>query len=248
MSLVSRKRRQEELQEKTLLGKTAIAGVVIGALSLLAQLINIGFIIALNSKPVPSLVQLSDGRTIRTTGVDAMERSPAVIEQFTVRVMMLLFNMSGKLPVPNSQETIPDRGFIHTYQNQQVRVATTTWQGSLALDMNFRYAFLYEISKITPPTVFNGTGSVVFIPQNVTEIKKLETGKWRVTLISSIAIFLGTVQQGEVIPFNKYIYVRAVMPPELTTWSSDMERAIAEVRQMGLEIYAITDMETPRVR
>jgi len=245
---VARKRRQAEIEERSLLGKGIILTSSLTVVSLIVQLTGIGLIFALNNKPVPSLVQLRDGRTIRTIEIGSLERTDEVIQRFTLNTMFLLFNMSGKLPVPNKKETIIDRGFTHTYKGEQVKVATTTWQGSLALDMKFRSAFLYEISKITPPTVFNGTGSVVFVPQNITEIKKLEEGQWRVTLIANIAVFLGTEQQGEVIPFNKYVYIRAVTPPEITPWSSDIERAISEIRQMGLEIYAITDIDKPEPR
>ncbi|MGB3761282.1 MAG: hypothetical protein WBA07_33725, partial [Rivularia sp. (in: cyanobacteria)] len=55
-------------------------------------------------------------------------------------------------------------------------------------------------------------------------------------------VFDQTNNLGEVIPFNKEIFVRAVVAPYSPVNTSNLAEVIYQVRASGLEIYAMRDL------
>jgi hypothetical protein len=61
-------------------------------------------------------------------------------------------------------------------------------------------------------------------------------------MIANLTIFDRGNNLGEVIPFNKEIFVRAVEAPESPANITGLSAVIYQVRASGLEIYAIRDL------
>jgi hypothetical protein len=83
------------------------------------------------------------------------------------------------------------------------------------------------------------------------EIQKpiqIETGKWKVIVISNLLVLDQTDITGKVIPFNKEVYVRAVEVPEFQPGLSGIVLAVQQMRASGLEVYAIRDLIKDEIR
>ena len=73
---------------------------------------------------------------------------------------------------------------------------------------------------------------------------ELEDGVYQLDMVANLVIFTGDNPQGQAIPFNKTIFVRAVEPLEdpLPEGSSPLQSAIYQQRLSGLEISEIRDL------
>jgi hypothetical protein len=61
-------------------------------------------------------------------------------------------------------------------------------------------------------------------------------------MVANLTVFDQGNNLGEVIPFNKEIFVRAVEAPDSPTTVDGLAAVIYQVRASGLEIYAIRDL------
>lgn len=61
-------------------------------------------------------------------------------------------------------------------------------------------------------------------------------------MVANLTIVAQDSNLGETIPFNKEIFVRAVVPPESPNQVDGLAAVIYQVRASGLEIYAIRDL------
>ena len=62
-------------------------------------------------------------------------------------------------------------------------------------------------------------------------------------MVANLLVLDKTSNLGEVIPFNKEVYIRAVEAPQTPSDNSpELAAKIYAVRQSGLEIYAIRDL------
>jgi hypothetical protein len=219
----------------------------IQAIVAFAMLLQLFFMARLSSKPVPTLVQLLDGKAITVAPVERFERTPDTIKSFISQTMSLMFSWSGTLAPSNAEELRnpkQDPGVVAGSQ-QNNKIASATWESGFALSEKFRQPFLEKLAELTPQEIFRSRETQgALIIRLIGEPQKLEQGKWKISLISNIVFFSNQNQIGRSIPFNKEIYLMAVESPTLplAEKSSSLQQVIYRIRQAGLEIYAIRDL------
>lgn len=197
----------------------------------------------LSKKAPPSLVQLETGKAITVAPLGNKERTPEVVKKFTTDTMTLMMNWSGTKPpttVEEATKPIPDPGVAITSRR---KVATAAWQAGFALSEDFRKEFLTKLAELTPPGVFQGTTQVALVPLELQTPQKIAEGKWKVKMVANLLAFDKGNNLGQVIPFNKEIFVRSVEPPEFPGKSGGITSVIYQARSSGLEIYAIRDLQ-----
>ena len=232
-----------------LLGNTVV--VVAIFVILLIQTLYLG---SVARKPIPSLVQLSDGHSTVTTPLGHNERSPKIIYRFTQDLMTLMFTWRGTLmPVAdgdanNPPHLQPDPGVAIANS----RITTASYESGFALSEDFRNDFLTEIAKLTPPDVFGGNTRVMLnidqlsAPMPVAPPTETSPGKWKLRMVAHLMVFTGGDRLGHAISFNKEIFVQSIDPPSdiLSTdrTPQPIEKLVNNVRQSGLQIYAIREL------
>ncbi len=216
---------------------------------LLLLLLFIGFKVSrLADAPRPTLVQLVDGQAVKARPVDASFREPLVIDRFIKEWLQLSFNWSGQLP-----DGSPDPGVAITGG----KIPTSLWTASFALSQDFRRGFLQFIATELLPrrTTIGRQLQQVIVLSHVSQARptldrhgKPIPGDWSVAVVGHWLRFSDRNYEGEPIPFNKRIYLRAVSPPltPLTRGSSPqalaLEQAVYRLREAGLEIYSLEDL------
>ncbi len=215
-------------------------------LTFLILLVLYGSYSQLSKKAPPSLVQLSTGKSIKVAPIGSLERTPQVVLRFVADTMTLMMNWSGTLPPTTVEEATKPKGDpgidINSLGKGRGKVASAAWQASHALSEDFRKEFLQKVADITPSGVFKGTTQVVLVPLSIQPPIKIAEGKWKVKMIANLTIFDQGNNLGEVIPFNKEIFVQAVEAPEYPAQINGLAAVIYQVRSSGLEIYAIRDL------
>jgi hypothetical protein len=193
----------------------------------------------LSRKAPPSLVQLETGQSVKVAPIGSLERTPQVVLRFVSDTMTLMMNWSGTLPPATVEEATkpkPDPGVSIGEQGLRGgKVASGAWLASQALSSDFRKEFLKVLASITPPGVFKGRTQVVLVPLSIQAPVKISSGKWKVKMIANLTIFDQGSNLGDVIPFNKEIFVRAVEAPQSPSAVDGNAAAIYQVRMSGLE-------------
>ncbi|MBW4595417.1 MAG: hypothetical protein KME46_21555 [Brasilonema angustatum HA4187-MV1] len=199
----------------------------------------------LSKKEPPSLVQLQDGKSIKAIPLGSRERTPQVVTRFINDTMILMMNASGSLPATTPEEAREpkiDSGVdIRAVGNGRSKVTTAAWQASAALSEDFRKEFLKLLADTTPQGVFKGTTQMVLTPLSIQPPVKIAEGKWKVKMVANLTVFDRRNNLGEIIPFNKEIFVQAVEAPDPPVQMTGLTAVIYGVRSSGLEIYAIRD-------
>ncbi|NJR19919.1 MAG: hypothetical protein HC785_32530 [Calothrix sp. CSU_2_0] len=200
----------------------------------------------LNKKAPPTLVQLETGSAIKVAPLGNRDRTSPVISRFVSDTMTLMMNWSGYLPPTTVEESAKPKTDIGINIGERRlrgnKVTSGAWQASHALSEDFRKEFLKMLASMTPPGVFKGSTQVVLVPLSIQSPIKIEEGKWKVKMIANLTIFDRGNNLGEVIPFNKEIFLRAVEAPESPANVSGLAVVVYQVRASGLEIYAIRDL------
>ncbi|MBW4499606.1 MAG: hypothetical protein KME57_08560 [Scytonema hyalinum WJT4-NPBG1] len=200
----------------------------------------------LSKKAPPSLVQLQDGKSIKAIPLGSRERTPQVVTRFVNDTITLMMNASGTFPATTPEEAREpkrDPGIdIRAVGNGRGKVTTAAWQASTALSEDFRKEFLKLLADTTPQGVFKGTTQIVLTPLSIQPPVKIAEGKWKVKMVANLTVFDRGNNLGEVIPFNKEIFVQAVEVPDPPVQMTGLTAVIYGVRSSGLEIYAIRDM------
>ncbi|NJO64937.1 MAG: hypothetical protein HC836_44535 [Richelia sp. RM2_1_2] len=200
----------------------------------------------LSKKAPPTLVQLESGKSIKVAQLGSLERTPQVVLSFVSDTMTLMMNWSGNLPattVEDAYEPKSDSGVdVRSISNSRGKVTYGAWQASYALSSDFRKEFLELLAEITPSGVFKGKTQVVFVPQYFQQPVLIEEGKWKVRMVANLTIFDQSNKLGEVIPFNKEIFIRAIEAPSSPDKVDGFAFLVYQVRSSGLEIYAIRDL------
>ncbi len=231
------------------LGIVAIASLVLNGGVLITQLFLGASYSNLSKKPVPTLVQLSTGDAIATTTLGNKERSAEIISKFVSRTLTMLMSWSGTIPGDTEgSKPIADPGVDIQVDATRSKVTTSTYQAAFAISEDFRKEFLAALGKLTPRSVFAGTVKVVFVPLEIQKPIQIESGKWKVIVISNLLVLDQTDITGKVIPFNKEVYVRAVEVPEFQPGLSGIVLAVQQMRASGLEVYAIRDLIKDEIR
>jgi hypothetical protein len=223
-----------------------------GALVFL-MLILVGVGIGIRNKPAPTLVELKDGRGIRVTPIGSKERSPETITRFVSDTLYLMFDWQGTLPAKTRVEnTTPqtDPGIsIQATQSGKKLIPTNAWQASFAFSEvgGFRASFLQQVAEMVPEGVFQqkeGDGTkVVFVPLHISTPEPIESGKWKVQIVANLIVFRAADRSGTLIPFNKDIFLQAVDAPQPPQETSDLSQAIYQIRQSGIEIYGMRELQ-----
>lgn len=243
----------EKKQQKpkvNLLTSLAIVTLILHVFTL-ALLILQGFTIRqLHLRKPPTFVQLINGQ--KADIIQDLEREPKLIQQFISKVTILMFNWSGKLPPQTIQDVSqpkPDLGIsIRTRQGISKKVSTSSWMASFALSEDFRQAFLREIADMTPPEVFSKVPdqalSAQLIIKRIDQPQKIAPGKWRVGMVANLIQKKVNNNRQIITPFNKVFLIRAVdyfAYPQAGS-STDLQKAIYNIRADKLEIYEIRDL------
>lgn len=188
------------------------------------------------------LVERYSGEPLRVGPIPHNERSAETIRRFTATTLTMLMNWSGQLPpedLAQINKPRPDAGY--SINGSSSRVTTAAWQASASLSADFRGKFLEKLAQLTPAGVFGGNTQTVFTVSHTSDPQKLGEGRWRVDVVANLDIY----QKGEIVKplsFNKSVFLRAVDPP-VVPGSTPLEVQVYSIRQAGLEIYAIRDLE-----
>lgn len=225
------------------LGIFVITSIGLQGLLLFAFILLYGNYNRIANKPPPSLVQLADGQTVTVSPLANKERSSEVIRQFTKETLTSLMSWSGTIPSPDgTAKTIPDEGV--NLKGARGKITTSAYNTSFALSEDFRKEFLLKLAELTPQSVFGERTEVVLVPLEIQAPIKIDEGKWKIIIVSNLAIFSQN-NLGDIIPFNKEVYLQAVEAPSYKNFhgSDKTAKRIAEARKSGLEIYAIRDVK-----
>lgn len=208
---------------------------------------------SLYHKPAPSMVQLLDGRAVAMTPVDHLDRTPEGLRQFTKNSLALMFTWSSKIQAPANpgDSTSGSTGMISDpgVQVKNGKVTTAAWQSSFALKEDFRTQLLDEIATMTPGSVFGNGAQSVLSFESISDPKPTADGQWQIDVVSNLLLFDDSHPQGLAIPFNKTIFLSAVEPTTdpLPEASTPIQRALYRVKQGGLEITQMQDLDIQHI-
>lgn len=234
----------------TRIGIIAVIGCSAGCISLLVQFLNYGAIRRLVKNEVPSLIQLSSGETIYAQAVEPAQRSSETIKKFVSDSFVGMFNWDGLIQKNNAQgklviETDPGVEIKGVDNNSIRKVTTRAYEAAFALSekQGFRAAFLRRLSQMTDPEVFSGNLRVAIIPNYISNPRKIREGKWEIDFQSTLVTFKKLDNAGDAIALNKTVTVEAITTPQKPPRdTSELAKKIYEIRQPGLEITQIVDL------
>ncbi|MGK7878130.1 MAG: hypothetical protein AB4426_33935 [Xenococcaceae cyanobacterium] len=220
--------------------------VLLGAqgLTVCLQIVQTVAISRLSLK-APTLVQLTDGSAIVSVPVDVGERAPKTIQRFVSDTFYLMFNWSGKLPsasLEDAKNPISDSGVPIMVDGRKFKIATSSWQGSFAFAEDFRTQLVQKIAKMTPQQVFDGKMEVILVIDRISEPQVLERG-WKVDVVAHLNLFAKANALSEIVPLNKEVFVEVVEVPAVPKGNTPLEKAVYSIRQAGLQIYAMRDLQ-----
>lgn len=245
-------------KEQNNLALCALATLGCAGFGLLISLIALAKIGGLESKPLPTLVQTIDGKTIHITALQGSERSPEVIKSFTINTLTHLFTWRQYLlPVSNEEVRNPkiDPGVpVETEGQTSLKLPSPVWISSFAVSNEFRKDFLgkHLAPLITGLKVLQGTSTVGFIPISIQEpilVRNSGSQKiWKVKIVANLVVKTTNDAPESLVPFNKDVYVESVIPtlptdtpPQKDGSTPDLQAAISISRSSGLQITALED-------
>lgn len=238
--------RLSKIQKNDLLYVFLLGTSALSLFSVILQISNMVGLYQLNQKEVPSLVQLVDGRAVRVTAVGSLERTPQTVHRFVSETLTLMFNWSGTLPPTTPSEAQmpkPDAG--KKLSDAKSAVTTASWQASFAFSQDFRTSFLVKIAELTPREVFTGNRRAILVIRYLGEPQEIEPGYWKLPVVGDQIFFSPEDNGGRSIPFNKEVFVRSVSTPisPLGESATNLEKTVYKIREAGLEIHNIRELE-----
>jgi hypothetical protein len=258
---------KELIEERKILGKdlslpnayasTVLLCVSLGVGSILLQLLVMVGIFFVASKPPPTLVQTIEGESFAVDGIPASGRDSKAIQRFTGETLTLMLSWSGFVP-PETTELgatpKPDPGVKLSVKedNQTYLLPTTSWEASFALEPEFRQEFLPKLAQFVPESIFQGQTTTFYVPTMIGKPIPIGTGRWKLDVVGTIYVVRANNKLGDLISFNRTIYVRAVTPmyqqgiPK-ESQNNQLAHKVADIRQAALEIYAITNLEDKEI-
>lgn len=246
-----RQKRQAEKSQRDFVAMLNLGSIAIQGAGLFFLLLLLVAFWRLSSRPVPTLVQMSDGTAINVQAMGSLERSPELIQRFTTDSLSLLMGWQQKIPsaevaADGSAVLVDDPGIEVQSSGGRKFVTTRAFQSSFTFADNFRSDLLSTIGSMTNEQVFTGQVQTALVFQAVTKPEVIKPGEWRITIIASLVqsnVGAGTTDS---IPFNKELVLRAVDTPALPAdgkFASPLESAVHAVRQAGLEIVSMKDID-----
>ena len=260
-----------EHQARNWIAIASLAAFGLNGCNLLLVLLLYGNYSRLAAKPPPSLVQLSNGQAINVSAIGSSERSAETIARFTLDIFSSMMTWTGHLKDSDNNRVVEDPGVIIKELGNK-KIATAAWEASLALSSDFHEQFLIYLADITPNQIFDDKIDIIFVPgvpqEEIQQPIQIKKGHWQVNLVAQLLVIRHKRIQSR-IPFNKKIYLRAVIPPtyltvpkkqsiessgkefspkgeyrkNYTPAQKEVAQTLAQIRQAGLEIYRIEDLE-----
>ncbi|MFS0519433.1 hypothetical protein ACEYW6_32715 [Nostoc sp. UIC 10607] len=222
-----------------------IVNAVLLAIVLLIEVVNFARLGTISKTKASTLVELSDGESIRVLPISSSDRSAQAITHFVGKTMTGLLGWNA-LPKPTddynpdpTKQLKLDPGI----STSKAKITTSAWAWGFALSEDFRAPFLEEISNLTPPDVFNGSTQSILKVSLISQPTRIKDGQWKVDMVAEIVVFQGSNLVGKPIAFNKTVFVRAIDTAALPRFASDIQETASRVRKAGLEIYKIQDLD-----
>lgn len=246
-------RLRQDKRKRDSIALIALTSLGLAGTSLLAQLFLFLAYAQLARKPAPSLVQLNDGQAIAVRAMGTVERDPLVVQRFVTDSLILLMSWHNNLPAGrddygNLGEPLEDLGIeVTNGKGDRRRVTTSAFQASFTFSESFRPELLQLLAEMTPEAVFTGKVQSLLMFQAVTQPKLIAPGKWSLYVVGYLVQSKTGSADTQRIPFNKEVIVRAVDTPPLPSngeLASPLEQAISGIRQAGLEIELMRDLES----
>lgn len=244
-------------QERNLVALCSLATLGVSTLGLVIGLIALANTNTIANKPMPTLVQTTSGKTMAIQALDGKQRSPKLLQDFTVKTLTNLFTWRSFL-IPTNQEEMRtlkvDPGVpIEADGTASLKLPTPVWAASFAISDDFRKDFLGKhIAPLTTTLkVLQGSSETAFIPLSVQEPIEVNSPNpneklWKVKVVANLAIRTAANVPETLVPINKDIYLRAANPPLMPDLNhldskTDLQAVIAIARSSGLEIYGMED-------
>ncbi|MBC7882525.1 MAG: hypothetical protein H7Y37_14470 [Anaerolineae bacterium] len=224
------------------IGKFVLGSTVGGGLLLALAVWNTWLLQRLASQPPPALVQLSDGRTLPAVSRPHYAREPAVIRRFVSEALQALFTWRRFIPGGVGQKDLQDPGIV---LSNRATIPSSVFQAGFFLSEDLRTELLRQLAVLSNKALEGRTSQVIFTASFVgnPEAVAHQTNAWKVTVIGQQVVYAPSHLEGVALPFNKEIYVRAIDPPTMTSFpQTPIEQAVFQVRNSGLEIYAIRSL------
>ncbi|MBD1922594.1 hypothetical protein H6F77_16110 [Microcoleus sp. FACHB-831] len=240
-------RQQTRFSKNDAMGLFALGTLGLHLLTFFVLILLYGAYSSLSKKSPPTLVQLDTGEAITVAPLGNKERTPQVVKKFTIDTMTLMLNWSGTKPpstVEEATKPVLDPGVdVGSAVPGRAKVTTAAWQAGFALSEDFRKEFLAKLAEITPSGVFKSATQVALVPLEIQEPQKIAEGKWKIKIVANLIVLDKGNNLGQVIPFNKEIFIQAVESPVFPGDKGGVAAIIYQVRTSGLEIYAIRDLQ-----
>lgn len=186
-----------------------------------------------------TFVQLVDGRAVAIREEAGTYRTPDLVKNVVRQWTILTWTWDSKLPGTSK----PDAG-------QKVgndRLTTTAYLASFLLQgktkpngSSFRAESRNAIAQLTPVGVFSGSTRSTILISYISEPRTVAPGRYEVDMVATRNV-IDQSGQIEEIPFNRTFVLEAVDIPQspLGKDATDVERAVYNVREAGLEITEI---------
>lgn len=195
----------------------------------------------LYAKAPPTLVQTTSGQAFKVAPLPANERTTETISVFIASIFSELLNMDGTT-VAADGAVMTDPGVdIETPQGSKT-VTTASTVASFALSAEFRLDFLRRVAELTPPGVFSGQTEVVMVIDQISTPESIAPGQWKLDVLAHLNVFENGSPR-DIIPFHRQIVVEATTAPLVPEGDTPLERTIYNIRQAGLHIIDIRDIE-----
>jgi hypothetical protein len=244
-------------QEKNLVALCSLITLGVSTVGLLISILALNAANTIASKPMPTLVQTLNGKTMEIKAMDGKQRSNQLLQDFTVKTLTDLFTWRVYL-MPTSPEEVRtpkvDPGVpIEAEGRTDLKVPSPVWAASFAISDDFRKDFLNK--NLAPLTtslkILQGSSEVAFIPisiQDPIEVKSTKPDEklWKVKIVANLAIRTAPNIPETLVPINKDVYLRAVIPPVMPDVSrlnskTDLQAVTAIARSAGVEIIGMED-------
>jgi hypothetical protein len=256
-AFINNARSKNQISGTDSLGLLMLISIGLSGASLLGTVLLFFSYLGVANKPMPALVQLATGKTIKVATMDEKERTPQVIKDFVSLTMVRMMSWSGALP-PETPEDLqnpkPDPGVkIPVKDGQQVKVPTIAWRSSFALSSDLQNPFLQELAKLATKMLGQNMSQAQTRLEilNVGEPIQIQKGAWRIPIIANITVLNRTNPLPERVAFNKDVLVRTIPVPAILESGSPAEKTlsqlIAEGKANGIEIYAITEPKNDEI-
>jgi hypothetical protein len=239
-------RLQVDKGNKNFVALFALISVGFSGFTLLLQLVIVASVINIAKKPAPSLVQLSNGEAIKVQAIGGQERSLEVVQRFATESLILLMSWTSELPGTNGDNKAVDPGALVKTQAGEKRITTSTFQASFTLTENLRDEMVKLLAEMTPPEVFSGNVKTTLKFQHVTIPTLIAQGKWKIVVVGTLLKYQRGRGDVTKVPFNKELIVQAIDTPALPKdgkFSNELETLVYTIRQAGLEIVSMKDID-----